>query len=717
MWPLIKRITILSKDDRYILGICLVVLMAASLGLYLNQTLGGGSGDGKQIGILRIKNNVAQRKYNEQVIWEDLGNNIPVFNNDSIRTGDLSAATIILNGGTEIELDENSMIVLNLSEDQMDINFISGSIQAKQTKSAEGSGETLALSIKSKDKTIKIEDSDIQLDKGDSEELSVVVKRGEASIQTADGQKQKIGKDERASLSSEGKIEIKKIVLRPTAPASGANLFPENGRQGIAFSWVATGNNEPVTLEVSNRRNFARPVVKRTVRNNSVGTTLNSGIYYWRISSRNPQTKNLEFSETRKLTITQNAPLRLHAPVNGKRFEYVNDAPLVNFSWSKNELASTYKIEVARDRNFGSVLSSREVQGTGTSLQLEAGNYFWRVLTQSSLAGATATSSVQSLRVVQREKVSPPTPLQPSGGKKIARVYFEKSGVSFNWKGAGELKKVELTIAKDSSFSQIVTRKSGRGNFATVKKSLVPGTYYWRLRGTDAAGTRTDYSSVASFTVGETENISLLSPGSGAEFDAATLKNDGLNLSWKKPQINGTFRIEIGRTRTLRPALRKETLQGLSYRVTNLDKGTYYWRVSMVDGSTIISTSDVRSFKVSNAFLPPVILAPVAGSTIDLTDRNDLQLRWKRIPAATYYQVTVIRNGKAFLNQRIRGTQWRITNLGAFRNGPYSWTVKACRALGNPPCSNTRKTAFNILQKKLKPPTIITSDEVFIIEE
>src|SRR5271157_5574126 len=119
------------NNDLFAVGISALVIMTCSALLYAELTRRVESSGAKQIGTIVFKREVAQRKYASQVIWEDLEQNTPVYNNDTVRTAEMSEARINLNG-TYVNLDENSLILLSLTKEGININFSHGSISANR---------------------------------------------------------------------------------------------------------------------------------------------------------------------------------------------------------------------------------------------------------------------------------------------------------------------------------------------------------------------------------------------------------------------------------------------------------------------------------------------------------------------------------------------------------------------------------------------------------
>ena len=97
-------------------------------------------GEAQVIGTITFKKREAQRKYSRQVVWESLEQSGPIFNNDTIRTGEKSEAVIRIKDGTEFTMNENSMVTGRpLDGDQLDIEFSQGSLTANRDNvSSEG---------------------------------------------------------------------------------------------------------------------------------------------------------------------------------------------------------------------------------------------------------------------------------------------------------------------------------------------------------------------------------------------------------------------------------------------------------------------------------------------------------------------------------------------------------------------------------------------------
>jgi len=89
-----------------------LIICIFSLLFYLDFTSHSAIGQERIVGLIAFKKQVAQRKYSDQVVWDEIEQTAPVYNNDSIRTADNSEAVVRLSDGSEITINENSMIQL-----------------------------------------------------------------------------------------------------------------------------------------------------------------------------------------------------------------------------------------------------------------------------------------------------------------------------------------------------------------------------------------------------------------------------------------------------------------------------------------------------------------------------------------------------------------------------------------------------------------------------
>ena len=322
------------SSDVIVVGIGTVVISTFSFLYYLDITKKVVTGNTEEVGTITFKRKIAQRKYSSQVVWEDIEQNVPVYNNDSVRTADMSEAVVHLKDGTEIALIENSMILLALSKDQIDIEFSHGSMLAKRG-SAWGPG-IKKLNIKSGGTTVSIEKSDVKLSHEKGKDLNLSISRGNAKISTKTDEKL-VNEDQRVVVAKDSKdVKLYTLKLKLMSPKPNSYFVTSSKTKKINFSWESSKGKHDLFLEISKNSLFKDLLIKERVTRNSRTVELQKGTYYWRLRLIDRNTKKAEISDFRRLNILWDDPLHLIFPKNKSVFTYRTALPIINFKWSKS---------------------------------------------------------------------------------------------------------------------------------------------------------------------------------------------------------------------------------------------------------------------------------------------------------------------------------------------------------------------------------------------
>ncbi len=136
------------------------------------------------IGDLSFKYNNVKRKFEHQVVWEEMHLNSSISLRDTILTEGSSTAILKLKDGTEIHLEPDSMIILDITEKNKKINFSNGSMNVYKKLNSDSSPSFFSnndtLSIESSHGSVKVKDGDVSFAKDKSNQIKVAVSRGDA---------------------------------------------------------------------------------------------------------------------------------------------------------------------------------------------------------------------------------------------------------------------------------------------------------------------------------------------------------------------------------------------------------------------------------------------------------------------------------------------------------------------------------------------------------
>ncbi|MDL2229939.1 FecR family protein, partial [Treponema sp. OttesenSCG-928-L16] len=135
--------------DVIYIGFCIAAFLIAAFLFWndLNMTLTRLSE--QPVGTITYKYRAAQRRFVDRVLWDRLRQESPVYSGDYIRTAELSQATVSLNTGGIITLEENTLIQIFPEEGSFRIDLTGGvlSADARSGKVSIKAGDTLVEAV------------------------------------------------------------------------------------------------------------------------------------------------------------------------------------------------------------------------------------------------------------------------------------------------------------------------------------------------------------------------------------------------------------------------------------------------------------------------------------------------------------------------------------------------------------------------------------------
>jgi hypothetical protein len=658
-----------------------LVICVFSLLFYFDFTSRSAIGQERIVGSIAFKKRIAQRKYSEQVVWDDIEQMTPVYNNDSIRTADLSEAVIRLADGTEIMVNENSMIQLSFTTNEIDIQFKGGSISTKRSDVA---GDTInKLNIKTGETTVSVAKSDVQISGGNDKGVNLVVNRGNATVTT--GGKEKAVKQNQKAIIERGSqtMKIYTLPLRPLTPLPDSVIVTAGTTGPVAFSWEELKNERDGILEISDSVSFARIITARKITGASVSVTMPNGLYFWRLRAKNMTSGIVYASEVRKFTIVRVEPAYLIYPDQGHILQYGKTKPVINFKWSGSDVAQEYNLEIASDPTMRKITVSHQTQEKSIAIDIPGeGTYYWRVISLTRVSGTISrvSSTVRMMTLSRKKIIEPPVPQFPPDKSTVSGKVLQEKGVIFSWLNTEDIQASRVIISSDADFKNVIFSGTSGTNFITIKRQLEPGIYYWRINGILAGNQGTEPSSVMKFSVITGTQIKLAYPS-----DSSEVVSDGngkeVKLSWEKSDMYGEYVVQVSSNKSFSNIEKEELATGNNAVISGVKPGKYYWRVLLRNNEgSIAMSSRPNSFVVLDTLSEPTILSPVNRQIIDMDNLNELDLRWKRLADANAYRFRLYRidakKTKMLTERMIRGTNYGLSDMNFPGEGEYLWSIQ-----------------------------------------
>ena len=700
--------------DFWMVTVSAAVITLFSFLLYQDMTRRHDAGSQQRIGTITFKHRVAQRKFFSQVIWEDLQQSEPLYNNDTIRTANLSDAVIQLSDGTRIDIGENTMILMSMAGDGINVNFAHGSLSASR-KGARGE-----MKIQSKDAVVSLEKSDVKLTSVGGKGLDLTVSRGKA-LMKAGGEEKVVAEKERAFLAKDSKkAVVRALSFRLKSPPADHYLTALGPSLAVRFAWDEVKPGSGVSFQLSRSADFSSLMQTQAAPPGGISLSLSEGSYYWRLKKEGEGAAG-EVSEVRKLVILRADPAAPLYPRAGETFQYILKPPLVTFRWTAGRSATGYLVEIAAEEGMKNPLRKLESADTSIAAELPRGVYYWRVLSRTGLAGAERliAGPVRKFTVDVRRTLEAPRLISPTREATLLAGILRKRNLLFNWADNREIKSYQFLLARDADFKGVVTDKTVEGNYFSLAGGLKAGRYYWRVRGMQGKEALTKFSAAGLFTVAEGGRLQVSAPPDETVFAPEFgQKSVPVSFAWKRSEFRGRLVLQISSDRGFAKTEREFRTEDYGLTASDLAPCSYYWRVRMLDsdGSDIL-VSEPRKIHVRGPLAAPQITEPREGASVDMSRRGGISFSWKPLAGANLYECRLYRKGtrKELFSRKSSSLSAEFRDLARLDRGLYYWTLQAFetgKGGGVIRRSPEVRASFSVTLKKLQGKPKVKSSKV-----
>jgi hypothetical protein len=637
------------------------------------------------IGEMLFTDKNVSRQLENEVLWDKIEKKTPIYNKDSIRTGQNSEAVVKLLDNTMIELNENSLIVLVKNQQNLSLKFKAGDI------ATHNAGKSLEINVDSS--VIRGEGADVKIKTlNNTGKARIQVDKGKISVVDKNKKTASINQSEEAGLDSGALTEIDQIAVILKSPANHTQVTSIENSYRQAFTWEVTSPkllNEQ--FEIAKANDFLPAHgLKIFKAHQAISPTLSPGIYFWRVgwtNSKSSLEKTL-YTESRQLTIGADMRLELTFPENDSQFDFSTDENSIDFQWKSQIKVKAYVLEIATSSDFRKLVFSRTLNDTTQTVkELPSGYYFWRLKAFGDHNDELASSTVRNFSIHTKIKTLPEL-LKPEP----EAVWENPEPLVFSWKSMDQASEYRITLSKDFQQKEIFKTKSSKLNsFSTPL--IIPGTYYWSVRAINAKSALIGQSDVRklNYKIKAKSQAFILTLPKEKSVLSRESTNAGLEpvlFQWQVTRkIINPVTLLVGQTSDFSDAIKHEQITSNSVSETLSKSGLYYWKLQAPPDESETGTFNL---KVVNSFETPTLLLPVNQATIELdlasSTSTIVKFSWTPMPTAFQYHIVVERGddkksgGVTVIDRLLK--EWNLTSQPLIP-GQYSWTVSAIASDGS----------------------------------
>ena len=682
--------------------------------------------DQTPIATITFKYKAAQRKFIDRNLWTRLVQNSPVYNGDTLHTGELSEATVHFTDGNELELSQNTMAQVFLHEDQ--------SFGAELTEGSaviDSSGAENGMSFSVGGTSVEIQQgasvaAEIAGDAGQGGGVALRLLNGSASVEGA-----ALSQEDAVILGQNGSVKALPLSVKSPRPDQKF-LFYEGKATPVKFSWksVRLEEDEDLLLEICDKKDFAEPA-RRIYANglNDLTVDLEGGAWYWRLQSVNKGTtevRNRERAASGRLQALYSPAPDLITPVNDYAYYYRTRNPSVRLIWSDSQYATSYLLEISKRQDMKQpVVSQRSATTSSIISTLSAGTYYWRVTPFFTVnkVGLAAPSQVREFTIERRGELNAPQLLSPAANGSVD-ISTEVGPAHFSWKNENEAASYRVKIFREGRASNPLINQVTSKNFLEVlpaNVSLGEGKWYWSVAQIDDEGNESKASEERMFYAQRGKLfVRTIEPQEGYRV-ANTFAAD-MKFTWKQ-NLPGDFvnTLQVSTSPNFTTLVYQARVVGNSASSIAFAESRYYWRIHSKNDAGMILDTQPKSFEVLPQLEAPTVLAPLGRAVVH--PDSPYAFKWQDVDGADFYKLAIYRQSDGELvyedNLYQLGVEIPMYDAPGFTDRSvyrYELQARANAVEGKGSRRNGRLAEGNFLLVKIRPVDVVSPARDSVIE-
>jgi len=315
------------------------------------------------------------------------------------------------------------------------------------------------------------------------------------------------------------------------------------------------------------------------------------------------------------------------------------------------DLIGGYRLEVARDPQFTSILQTKQTTCTGCEPYPDIFQYLYT--TQSIYEDSTLywryTIRHKFNNVYYNAPPSEPQVFTKSGlAPDNLRVEGDYSTPRFVWDAVEGAATYRFELAINPDFSPLLHHATINHESYTPLAAYAPRTYYWRVRANNAQGVSysSQWSPVGTFDIALPQ-VSLVTPLAGSvvhstpvfRWDAMLFPGTTQAIGWSAPK----YRLQVSNHPNFASYIDNLVLDTITWTpAKSYPDGDYYWRVAVIDGDNNAGPfSNVNTF--TKQYPAITLVAPLTG-TVEIDPFPTFIWRPITTTSVSRYRIEIARN-------------------------------------------------------------------------
>lgn len=398
------------------LGLAALLSCASGGGtlLWYKSTERKNSGNGNETPLAQVSKvgDEVLRRPATRLLWQSVNTGDNLYNGETIRTSNRGELRIQFEDGRYIDLESDSLIVLQKSKGEIALDLMEGSLFVNAQSQA-GDAKAPGLVLNSKNGKVDLTGASASLSKGSGDSLDVQVLEGKAKIQGADGKAKEIGTGKSSSLGANGlKFNSSDLQILSPLPQKPYFVDPDDA-QPVSFKWRGFPTDLKVSVMAGPSRKELKEVAVAEKGKAEAASKLALGKYFWKLVARDPATNQIVGESTlSKVDVQARYAPTVLFPTADAEIPVEKFPSDLSFKWQRSDDTSRVILEVATDPKLKTRIANKQftTEESMTLPGLKEGEYYWRMSAyydglEKPIAGKIQKFTIQKLAAIKKDPV------------------------------------------------------------------------------------------------------------------------------------------------------------------------------------------------------------------------------------------------------------------------------------------------------------------------
>lgn len=549
-----------------------------------------GSGETPLAQVSRVGDEVLRRPPT-RLLWQAVNTGDNLYNGETIRTSNRGELRIQFEDGRYIDLEPDSLIVLQKSKGEISLDLMEGSlfVNAKAGDGATGAGAAPGLVLNSKNGKVDLTGASASLSKGSGDRLDVQVLEGKATIQGADGKEKELSSGKSSSIGANG-VQFDNSTLTVLSPIANQPYFMNpDDEKPVLFRWRGYPANWKISVMAGPTRKDLKEIgATEKPGDAEIHTKLPLGKHWWKFVAKDPATGQvMTESPVSRVDLQARFAPTVVFPLADADIP-VERAPFnMTFKWQKPDEATRVQLEVAQDEDMKKTVANRAFTGEDQFVlpNLNEGTYYYRMSasydgSEKPVVGKVQKFTVAKLAELRKEPVQIVWTLPE---EKLNQPFVQTPQLEFTWEAKNRQEDIvgyRVNLADENTSEAEPFRMEAKEPKA---RAAVPaaGRYIASVEALDKNGKVIGVSEPVKLAATELPLIGspVLQPATGVLQSGLDGRTE---LKWETVQGAKEYHLTIQDKNG--KELAKKKYDGTSANLKNLMPGEYTVKVEAVDG-------------------------------------------------------------------------------------------------------------------------------------